>query len=235
MDLAGAFLETHRYAAYKGASMELTKFEGVALNVKDKVAYIAMSAIKTTMSDGKGDVQLTTDQSGAVYALALGSGVNAVLGGGDIDSAWVPATMSVPTGLLGEDIAADAFGNTSNIDKISMPDNLKFSENLRTLFIGEDSGRHVNNFVWAYNVDTATLSRIFSAPAGAECTGLQAVDNLNGFAYVMSNFQHPGDWEAIHNTLLTAAGSTLNATINSNWGNKKKAAIGYISGIPCLS
>jgi len=30
-------------------------------------------------------------------------------------------------------------------------------------------------------------------PAGAECTGLQVVDNLNGFAYVMSGFQHAGD------------------------------------------
>jgi hypothetical protein len=33
---------------------------------------------------------------------------------------------------------------------------------------------------------------------------------------------------------LTATGSTLNATINSNWGNKKQAAIGYISGVPQL-
>jgi secreted PhoX family phosphatase len=107
-------------------------------------------------------------------------------------------------------------------------DNLWFSEATRTLFLGEDSGMHVNNYVWAYNVDTQTLSRIFSAPAGAECTGLQAVDNLNGFSYVMSNFQHPGDWESIHNTLLTATGSTLNATINTNWSNKDKAALGYM-------
>ena len=235
MDLAGAFLETHRYAAYKGATMETTKFEGVTLNIKDKVAYIAMSAIKSTMSDGTGDIQLSTVQSGAVYALSLQAGQTDT-GGGAIDSAWVPVSMSVPAGLLGQDIASDAYGNISNIDKISMPDNVKFSEKLRTLFVGEDSGRHVNNYIWAYNVDTATLSRIFSAPAGAECTGLQAVDNLNGFAYLMSSFQHPGDWEtALHNTLLNAAGSTLNATINSNWGNKKKAAVGYISGIPSLS
>ena len=25
---------------------------------------------------------------------------------------------------------------------------------MRTLFIGEDSSQHVNNFMWAYNVDT---------------------------------------------------------------------------------
>jgi hypothetical protein len=62
-----------------------------------------------------------------------------------------------------------------------------------TLFIGEDSGQHLNNYVWAYNVDTKVLRRILSVPAGAECTGLQAVDNLKDFAYVMSAFQHPGD------------------------------------------
>jgi hypothetical protein len=60
---------------------------------------------------------------------------------------------------LGEDIAADALGNTANPNKIANPDNLKFSEKMRTLFIGEDSGQHVNNFLWAYNIDTKVLSR----------------------------------------------------------------------------
>ena len=79
-------------------------------------------------------------------------------------------------------------------DKVANPDNLKFSEKLRTLFIGEDSGTHVNNFLWAYNVDTKELSRLMSCPAGAESTGLHAVDEINGWTYIMSNFQHAGDW-----------------------------------------
>ena len=66
--------------------------------------------------------------------------------------------------LVGEDIAADALGNLANPDKIGNPDNLKFSEKLRTLFIGEDSGYHVNNFLWAYNVDTKALARVMSRP-----------------------------------------------------------------------
>jgi uncharacterized protein len=69
-----------------------------------------------------------------------------------------------------------------------------FSETMRTLFIGEDSGTHQNNFVWAYNVDTRKLTRILSLSAGAEATGLQVVENLNGHAYIMSNNQHQGDW-----------------------------------------
>ena len=79
------------------------------------------------------------------------------------------------------------------MDKVASPDNLSYSEAMRTLFIGEDSGKHTNNFVWAYNVDTKELERILSVPAGAEATGLFAADDRNGFSYIFSNFQHPGD------------------------------------------
>ena len=149
--------------------------------------------------------------------------------GNAIDSGYVASSME---GLVwGEDQAADAVGNTSNDDMIANPDNLKYSESLRTLFIGEDSGRHVNNYVWAYNIDTGKLSRILSTPSGAEATGLQAVDNLNGFAYVMSNFQHAGEYIGSMDATLKA---DVDPLINSMWNNKKKAAIGYISGIPAM-
>lgn len=234
---AAAFLETHRYAAVLGATLEFSKFEGVAVNVKDKKAYFAMAAIRDTMTANGfvGDsVKLKRVSAGGVYEAPLQGG-QLDTAGAAIDSAWVPTSMAVPAALLGVDNATpDAYGNTANIDKIASPDNLKYSEAMRTLFIGEDSGMHVNNYVWAYNVDTKALSRILSVPSGAECTGLQTVDNLNGFAYVMSNFQHPGDWESIHNTLLNAAGSTLNANVNTLWGNKKKGAVGYLSGLPVL-
>jgi hypothetical protein len=173
-------------------------------------------------------VQVKKISAGGTYEVVLGTDAT-------IGSDWVPQSMAVPTALLGEDlVTSDTYGNSANIDKISLTDNLSYSEAMRTLFIGEDSSQHVNNYIWAYNVDSKTLARIYSAPAGAECTGLQVVDNLNGFAYISANFQHPGDWEGIHSTLLNATGSTLNATINSNWGNKKQAAIGYISGVPQL-
>ena len=133
--------------------------------------------------------------------------------------------------VWGEDQDPDAVGNTSNDEKIANPDNLKFSENLRTLFVGEDSGRHVNNYLWAYNIGSGKLSRILSLPAGAESTGLQAVDNINGFAYVMSNFQHPGEYISSMDPTLEA---DIDPLINDMWNNKKKAGIGYISGIPAI-
>ena len=120
------------------------------------------------------------------------------LAGGQIDSTnvainseWVPSESSVL--LKGKDISFDSFGNTADPSQIASPDNLKFSEKLRVLFIGEDSGNHLNNYLWAYNVDTKKLDRVLSAPAGAESTGLHAVDEVNGWTYIMSNFQHPGD------------------------------------------
>ena len=248
MEKAAAFLETHRYAGIKGATMELTKFEGVTVNTKDKIAYFAMSRLEKSMADTTGvsqDISVKKVVAGAVYAAAL-AGSKTDKDGNAINSAWVPSSMSVPVvstpyvgNLLGEDITADADGNTANVDRIANPDNVKFSETMRTLFIGEDSGMHLNNAVWAYNVDTKALSRILTVPAGAECTGLQAVDNLNGFAYVMSAFQHAADW-----TFKTPSQDALKAAVLSNYGPSapfgaktvaKKAALGYISGLPVIS
>jgi hypothetical protein len=73
---------------------------------------------------------------------------------------------------------------------------------------------HVNNFLWAYNVDTKVLSRILSTPAGAESTGLHAVDAVNGWTYIMSNFQHPGDWESpLHDKVK----ATLDPLVRANY------------------
>jgi hypothetical protein len=229
--------------------MELTKLEGVAVNAKDKLAYFAMSRIETTMLAGSeqnattrpdvDDIQLPSLRPGAVYAAKL-SGGQSDSAGAAINSAWVPTDFYVPKGLLGENVATDADGNNANILKISQPDNVKFSETMRTLFVGEDGSGHLNNYVWAYNVDTQQLSKLLSTPAGAECTGLQAVDNINGFAYLMTGFQHAGDLS--YNT--TTGAGTLNgktvpaelmSAISSNWGGiNQKSAVGYVSGLPVV-
>ncbi len=230
MEKAAAFLETHRYAALMGASMGFTKMEGTTVNIKDKIAYSAMSRLEASMIKGNaaaqtGSIELDKKISaGAVYALNLKGSIKDTAGNA-INSEWVAVDMAAPAALVGEDIASDALGNTGNPDKIANPDNLKFSEKMRTLFIGEDSGQHVNNFLWAYNVDTKVLSRVMSIPAGGESTGLQAVDEINGWTYIMSNFQHAGDWGAIHNTVK----ATLDPLIKANYKDKFGAAVGYLT------
>jgi secreted PhoX family phosphatase len=230
MEKAAAFLETHRYAALVGASMGFTKMEGTTVNIKDKIAYSALQNCQASMVAGN---PLNVAGNGISIPKALDAGAVMMLnlkggqkdnGGAAINSEWMPADTRAL--LTGEDIAADTLGNTANPDRVANPDNLKFSEKMRTLFIGEDSGQHVTNFLWAYNVDTKVLSRVMSMPSGAESTGLHAVDELNGWTYIMSNFQHPGDWGGIHKNVKAA----LDPLVRANYKDKFGAAVGYLTG-----
>jgi secreted PhoX family phosphatase len=233
MTKAAAYLETHRYAALVGGSMGFTKLEGTTVNIKDKVLYSAMSRVEKSMVKGNAaSTDVAVDKAisaGAVYALNMTSDQKDTAGAA-IDSAWVPVDMAAPAALVGEDLAAaDALGNLANPDKLGNPDNLKFSETLRTLFIGEDSSMHVNNFLWAYNVDTKVLARVLSCPSGAESTGLHAVDSIHGFTYIMSNFQHVGDWEAgLHDKVKP----TLDPLVRANYKDRFGSAVGYLTAAP---
>ena len=233
MEKAAAFLETHRYAGVMGGTMAFTKMEGTTVNIKDKVAYSALSYIQNSMvKGGKGwtaSSGIAVSQAlvaGAVVEHKLAGGQKDILGAA-IQSEWVPTVTK--TLLAGEDIAADAMGNLAHIDKIANPDNLKFSEKLRTLFIGEDTSLHVNNYLWAYNVDTKALTRVLSTPAGAESTGLHAVDEINGWTYVMSNFQHAGDWlPPLHGKVQ----AVLDPLVRANYKDRFGAAVGYLTADP---
>ena len=232
MEKAAAFLETHRYAAYLGASTGFSKMEGTTVNIKDKVAYSALQNCRDSMVagnasnvPGNGISIPKALNAGAVMALNLKGGQKDTASAA-INSEWMPVDTKAL--LAGEDITADALGNTANPNNIANPDNLTFWEKMRTLFIGEDSGQHVNNFLWAYHIDTKQLSRIMSIPAGGEATGLHAVDEINGWTYIMSNFQHAGDWGGIHNVVK----GQLDPLINANYKNKSGAAVGYLTGTP---
>jgi secreted PhoX family phosphatase len=228
MEKAAAFLETRRYAALLGATTEFNKMEGVTHNAADKKAYIVMSRVENGMSDTGGDIRLAKNKGGAVYELALKGKVRDAEGK-RIESEYVASRMASIPELLGSydnDATTNpdaAFGNYCPQDKVCDGDNLKYSEAMRTLFIGEDTGYRNNNYVWAYNVDTRKLSRILSVPMGAEATGLQAVDDYNGFAYIMGNFQHPGE-----NGSKDAQWATVSDLLDTKWGNRLKTAIGYI-------
>ncbi|OQX16569.1 MAG: hypothetical protein BWK76_11400 [Desulfobulbaceae bacterium A2] len=239
---AAAFLEPRRYAAILGATTEFNKMEGVAVDARKKTVYVAMSYVEKGMAkeeDAAADhIQLAKLKAGATYAISTG-GKRKDTNGKAIASDWVGVAMSVPAGLLGEDIKADALGNTAAVDKVANPDNIFFSEKMRTLFIGEDSGTHVNNFVWAYNVDSGSLTRVLSVAAGAESTGLQVLDNMNGHAYVMSNCQHQGEWlksmpEDVKKRLTEAAKQSLGVNRHGTPNYYLEANVGYLGGMPGL-
>ncbi len=221
-----ATLETRRYAALLGATTEFEKYEGVAYNAKENKAYAAMTRMTkgmvTSLTDPADHIRLKANSSGAVYELVLKPNQGDSTGAA-INSDFVPVSMKAI--VLGKDIVADADGNKSDLNAIASPDNLWFSERMRVLFIGEDSANHVNNNLWAYHVDTGSLVRILSLPMGAESTGLQIVENMNGYAYIMSNYQHAGDMNgtvpAVHARILPLI-------------NPMKAEVGYLGGLPAM-
>ncbi len=242
METAAAFLETRRYAAYLGATTEFTKGEGVAINHADKKLYYAMSYIQGSMKAKDGgpadDIRLRENNAGATYTFDLAGGQKDSAGL-TIESGLVPVRAYVEPALLGRPIKADAVGNTADPDYVANTDNVFFSEKMRTLFIGEDSGTHQNNYVWAYNVDTKKLTRILSLAAGAEATGLQVVENLNGHAYIMSNNQHQGDWikstpKDLKERLEKRAGELWGRNRHGVNNFRLEAHVGYIGGLPAF-
>lgn len=231
MEKAAAFIETRRYIAYLGGTTEFNKYEGITVNAKDNKLYLAITAIDRGMISSAGEpadhMRFNKLSAGATFTADMKSGVKDT-SGNLIDSPHVAVNLYVEPALLGQDIAKDDKGNTAADDRIANPDNLFFSEKMRTLFIGEDSSApHTNNYLWAYNVDTKKLSRILSLPAGAESTGLQVVENVDGKgAYIMSNSQHWGDLSA---NVPEPLKSELKKRIDVF-----RADVGYIGGLPAL-
>ena len=231
MEKAAAFLESRRYAALKGATVEFNKMEGIAVNSADNHLYMAISYLDRGMLDqglpeSMEHLKMEKVNAGATFTLPM-SGGQTDSDGNTIDSPHVVTSMMVEDMLMGVDIEADQFGNIADPDRIANTDNIFFSDKMRTLFVGEDSGTHVNNFVWAYNVDTKKLSRILTNVSGSEATGLQVVDDMNGHAYIMSNSQHHGDF-------IRTMDADLEAQLDAQNINKFDANFGYIKGMPAI-
>ena len=212
--------------------------EGQAHNAADKKLYTVISYVRKGMIDGKNknrpqdDIRLAGDKKdltcGVVYESRMRGGQNDT-GGATIASDWVAVDM---TALVhGErqprESAAGKF-DKCNTDMVANPDNANYSEAMRTLFIGEDSGNHLNNFTWAFNVDTKKAVRIFSAPAGGENTGLKVYDNVNGHAYITGNVQHPGARHDLHK-YPPQIKVELRELID------ERGIVGYIGGLPAMT
>lgn len=236
---AAAFLESRRYAAYLGATSEFTKMEGVTHNARDKNLYLALSYIEKGMVDKQSEDRLRDDINleGDAKDMACGAVYEANMGGGEldidghlIDSEWVATKIQVLVSGAKKPFS-QAYGefDKCDTDRIANPDNIKFSESMRTLFIGEDSGNHLNNFLWAYNVDQkqAKPVRIFTAPLGGENTGLQVVENWNGHSYLMSNIQHAAATDDLK-SYPSAVKDRLGAQAD------KRGIVGYIGGLPSM-
>jgi len=191
MDFAASRLETRRYAALKGATVELRKEEGITFDPDHKRLYVAISEIGNGMADmakdgkyekgGNNDIRVAANPCGGVYSL-------------DLDGSFVATNMKgmvigKPASYADTDKWA---GNTCDIDHLGNPDNISYVPGRDTLFIGEDATTaHQNDAVWSYNLANGELTRILTTPYGAESTSVYAYPNVNNFGYVMAVVQHP--------------------------------------------
>lgn len=225
---AAAFLESRRYAAVLGATTEFSKMEYIAYNKTDRKFYVAISRVEAGMSDRAGAIQMARNDGGMILAMPT-AGAQRDSQDSPIDSDFVGISLASIPELVGGWLGAneeDAEGNACSQDKVCGPDNIVYADAIRTLFIGEDTDLRNNNYLWAFNLDTRKLSRILSVPMAAEVTGLSVAPNYNGHAYVMANFQHPGD-RGIRG-YQGPDRAEIRDRIADKWGNRKKAAIGYL-------
>merc|ERR1719221_1576789 len=105
----------------------------------------------------------------------------------------VPGTMNTDAARTGSD------RDKCDIFSISNPDNIAFMTGHDKLLIGEDTSKHHNNAVWVYDMPTQSLSRILTVPIKAETTGVYWFPDINGYAYITCQVQHPADSAYGHN------------------------------------
>lgn len=180
-----ARLETRRMAAYKGATTEFKKEEGITFNARDNKLYVAMSSVGSGMTDGAGDIDVASNSCGGVYALDVAT--NESIGSNYVAYSMKGLVAGTPTDYTGTALE----GNTCDVDGIASPDNVTFLEGSDTLVIGEDTSAHPNDMIWAYNIKNGTMERIFTGPYGSETTSPFWHTDINGKGYLSVTVQHP--------------------------------------------
>lgn len=219
-ETAAAFLESRKYAAYKGATIEFRKEEGLTYDPDKNVVYVAMSAIEKSMEDNYKDkeplnhIRLPKESCGAVYELTL-------------DNSYSATRMhAIVTGKTLDPTDPKASEWYCDPDGISNPDNITYVGH-NTLLISEDTTKHVNNMSWAYNTQNKSLTRMASLPIGGEVTGVDTgVAADKGLLFI--NIQHP-----FKDNPKNRAGETPNSSLIANATDEQlKAVIGYIDGVP---
>ena len=200
--------ETTRYAALQGATTEWTKMEGFDFAPELRKGYLAMSSIATSMTNahtsdvgGPNHVRVPENFCGCVYEMDMTS---MMLPGSAIYSDYVFTAMRGLTcgkPITGGDAVLGIEGNNCDVAGIANPDNLVWGLNVNTLFIAEDTSNHLQDFIWAFDTEGRTMTRVFAGVFGAEITGLSWNKNFfgQGASYLGVVVQHPyGENDGVH-------------------------------------
>ncbi|MCY1076404.1 alkaline phosphatase PhoX [Archangium lansingense] len=194
MEKAASRLETRRYAAYLGASVEMNKEEGITFDPDTNRIYLAISDVTGPMTNTGADdgthLQGSVNRCGAVFAMDVGPWTTA---SGATVTQYAPLNIyPLVHGVTTSYPAGSPFaGNTCSVNGLASPDNVTYLPKYNTLIIGEDTSSHQNDAIWAFNTLTGKLTRILTTPYGAETTSPYWVPDVNGFGYLMAAVQHP--------------------------------------------
>ncbi|MEN8167139.1 MAG: alkaline phosphatase PhoX [Pseudomonadota bacterium] len=215
MDRLASRLESRRYAALKGATYEFRKMEGFTFDAHRNQAYIAISEVGRGMLDNSYDPEkllsgternyddrdengyvetgnhirvAKADYCGAVYAMDMLPGVRDT-SGKRIKSDLVAVNMNsiLASGTAGGEISPNECAMNNEV--MAQPDNITLIEHSNNLVIGED-GKHENNMVWSFDLDTHELTRIVTVPVGAETTS-PYLHKVGDYSYMTLVAQHP--------------------------------------------
>jgi len=220
MHKAAAFLETRKYAAYLGATMEFRKGEGITFDPVSRTLFLSLSSIDRSMTDDyegmevNNDIRLEENFCGGVYAFALDGNYSAV------------SMQALLTGIPLDDESPYAAHYRCDPETIANPDNILYLGG-GILIIGEDGPNHVNNMLWAYQLKSKKLMRIASLPIGAEVTGLDKAV-VAGEGALLFNVQHPFS-DVPRNVDEETPDELL---IENATAGQKRAQVGYIGGLP---
>jgi hypothetical protein len=252
---AASRLETLRYGhALLGGTAEFRKFEGVTFDPKRNKLYIAMSAIGKGMSTSStfespstaafstsvlpDDILVKANVCGGVYQL-------------DVNSSYVTTTMKPlvlgipktytdrPIGTISTN-PATVSQQTCDDAGIALPDNVSMGPTNDILMIGEDATtEHQNDFLWAYNLATGTLTRVASGVYGGELTSPYYYRNINGWDYMTLVVQHPYDESDYHKGPDTTYGKGTSGTtpasgISTAKANAMRAQAGIFGPFPVV-
>lgn len=186
-------LETRRAAALLGATVELEKEEGLAVDPVGRRLFVAFTRISNGMlasnpPQGESDhARLPENPCGVVYSFDL-EGAQLDTAGAPIDSEWV-ATSAIPgvAGVPGADGCDPAWP--------SEPDNVEWMPGAQALLIAEDTDRSPNLlWVWQGGAPVPLLAGPPRPESGrlAEIAGLSWVPSVGGQGWITVSIQHPG-------------------------------------------
>jgi hypothetical protein len=233
MEVVASRLETRRYGAYMGATVEFNKMEGFTFDSNTGTGYVAISDVAKMMLDdpaskdfgGPNHLKTAANKCGCVYQFASAAGVSST-DGLAINSDKVLTHMSAA--IWGKpldgrtNLASTSNPNSCDINSISSPDNLAWSDTYNTLLIGEDTGKHENNLLWSYNPATGELARLMSVPLGAEVTSVDWLET-RGCTMIEAVAQHP------YSELSSFSGS-LETLSESPFFSGTSAWVGVVTG-----